>query len=147
MQVQTGQRVVLVRCEEVDISGSFIRNKLLYMSILRKKMNSNPSLGPYHFRSPYSPTLSPPAIENFEIQKDGNVDVRLHRSRVVWRAIRGMMQHKRARFAAALERIKVHTPRTNVLLLQPPWSNTTHFPAVDEALSRCISCTSNDCSE
>ncbi len=75
-----GQYVVLVRCEEINISGSFIRNKLLFMSYLRKKMNTNPSKGPYHFRSP---------------------------ARMVWRTIRAMMQHKIARCQASLERLKV----------------------------------------
>ena len=75
-----GQYVVLVRCEEINISGSFIRNKLLFMSYLRKKMNTNPAKGPYHFRSP---------------------------ARMVWRTIRAMMQHKIARCQASLERLKV----------------------------------------
>merc|ERR1711967_141752 len=38
-----GQKVVVVRCEEIVISGSFIRNKL---------MNTNPKKGPFHHRSP-----------------------------------------------------------------------------------------------
>jgi len=79
-ELMSGQRVVLVRCEEMNISGSFIRNKLLFMSILKKKKNTNPNRGPYHFRSP---------------------------SRMVWRTIRAMMQHKTARCQAALERLKV----------------------------------------
>ena len=79
-ELMLGQRVVLVRCEEINISGSFIRNKLLFMSYLRKKMNTNPAKGPYHFRAP---------------------------SRMVWRTIRSMMQHKIAKCEAALERLKV----------------------------------------
>eukprot|EP00960_Hanusia_phi_P054957 762822-Hanusia_phi.AAC.10 len=75
-----GQHVVLTRCEELNISGSFIRNKYLFMSMLRKKKNSNPSKGPFHFRSP---------------------------ARMAWRVIRGMMQHKSPRCQAALERLKV----------------------------------------
>jgi len=47
---------------------------------LKKKNNTNPARGPYHFRSP---------------------------SRMVWRTIRAMMQHKTARCQAALERLKV----------------------------------------
>merc|ERR1712125_130732 len=38
-----GQKVVVVRCEELVISGSFIRNK---------RMNTNPKKGPFHHRSP-----------------------------------------------------------------------------------------------
>jgi hypothetical protein len=62
------------------VCRSFIRNKLLFMSILKKKKNTNPSRGPFHFRAP---------------------------SRMVWRTIRSMMQHKSARCQAALERLKV----------------------------------------
>merc|ERR1711981_967954 len=38
-----GQKVVLVRCEDINISGSFIRNK---------RMNTNPKKGPFHHKSP-----------------------------------------------------------------------------------------------
>jgi len=79
-EILGGQKVVLVRCEEVNISGSFIRNKLLFMSILRKRQNTNPAKGPFHFRSP---------------------------SKMVYRAIRGMMQHKAAFAQAALDRLKI----------------------------------------
>ena len=89
-ELLSGQYVILVRCEEINISGSFIRNKLLFMSYLRKKMNTNPSKGPYHFRSP---------------------------ARMVWRTIRAMMQHKIARCQAALERLKVHpTPQPTAVI-------------------------------
>ncbi|KAH9381107.1 hypothetical protein HPB48_010779 [Haemaphysalis longicornis] len=47
-----GQRVVVVRCEGICISGSFFRNKLKYLSFLRKRCNVNPARGPYHFRAP-----------------------------------------------------------------------------------------------
>ena len=47
-----GQRVVLVRCEDINISGSFYRNKLKFLDKLRKRTNTNPQHGPFHFRSP-----------------------------------------------------------------------------------------------
>ncbi|MPC10576.1 60S ribosomal protein L13a [Portunus trituberculatus] len=47
-----GQRVVVVRCEKINISGSFYRNKLKYLSFLRKRCNVNPKRGPFHFRAP-----------------------------------------------------------------------------------------------
>mmetsp|Transcript_19774 Transcript_19774/g.14206 ORF Transcript_19774/g.14206 Transcript_19774/m.14206 type:complete len:208 (+) Transcript_19774:17-640(+) len=99
-QVLMGNRIVLVRCEEMNISGSFIRNKLLFMSQLRKKMNSNPSKGPYHFRAP---------------------------SRLVWRTIRGMMQHKLPKCQAALERLKVFDG------VPPPYDKTKRM-IIPEAL-------------
>merc|ERR1711881_674218 len=62
-----GQRVVILRCEGIVISGSFYRNKLKYLSFLRKRHNTNPSRGPYHFRCP---------------------------SKIFWRTVRGMLPHK-----------------------------------------------------
>ena len=47
-----GQRIVAVRCEDINISGNFYRNKLKYLEYLRKRMNTKPSRGPYHFRAP-----------------------------------------------------------------------------------------------
>ena len=79
-ELMGGQRVVLTRCEEINISGSFIRNKLLFMSYLAKRKNTNPGKGPYHFRAP---------------------------SRMMFRVIRSMMAHRTSRCQAALERLKV----------------------------------------
>merc|ERR1712173_457818 len=75
-----GQRVVILRAEGICISGSFYRNKLKYMDFLRKRMNTNPSKGPYHFRAP---------------------------SKIFWRTVRGMLPHKLERGRLALERLKV----------------------------------------
>ncbi|NXO20024.1 RL13A protein, partial [Cisticola juncidis] len=47
-----GRRVVVVRCEGINISGNFYRNKLKFLAFLRKRMNTNPSRGPFHFRAP-----------------------------------------------------------------------------------------------
>jgi large subunit ribosomal protein L13Ae len=62
-----GQKVVIVRCENVNISGSLFRNKLKYKAFKHKKCLTNPKRGPLHLRFP---------------------------SKVMWRAIRGMMPHK-----------------------------------------------------
>ncbi|KAK2179364.1 hypothetical protein NP493_494g01017 [Ridgeia piscesae] len=75
-----GQRVVVVRCEEINISGNFYRNKLKYLSYLRKRMNTNPVRGPYHFRAP---------------------------SKIFFKAVRGMIPHKLPRGKDALTRLKV----------------------------------------
>ncbi|KAI8929099.1 60S ribosomal protein L16 [Entophlyctis helioformis] len=79
-QLLNGQKVTLVRCEEINISGPFFRNKLRYMAFLRKRCVVNPRRGPFHFRAP---------------------------SRIFFRTVRGMVPHKTARGAAALERLKV----------------------------------------
>ncbi|BFZ24801.1 hypothetical protein BsWGS_27840 [Bradybaena similaris] len=75
-----GQRVVVVRCEGINISGNFYRNKLKFLKYLKKRCNVNPARGPFHFRAP---------------------------SKQFWRVIRGMLPHKTARGKEALERLKV----------------------------------------
>uniref|UniRef100_A0A2I3SJK4 Large ribosomal subunit protein uL13 n=1 Tax=Pan troglodytes TaxID=9598 RepID=A0A2I3SJK4_PANTR len=52
-QVLLGRKVVVVRCEGINISGNFYRNKLKYLAFLRKRMNTNPFRVPYHFRAPH----------------------------------------------------------------------------------------------
>merc|ERR1712154_672710 len=47
-----GQRVVVVRCEGINISGNFYRNKLKFLAYLKKRCNVNPARGPFHFRAP-----------------------------------------------------------------------------------------------
>jgi large subunit ribosomal protein L13Ae len=79
-QLLTGQKIVAVRSEELNLTGSLIRNKFKYMVFLRKRTNTNPRHGPYHYRSP---------------------------ARIFWRTVRGMLPHKSPRGAAALERLKV----------------------------------------
>jgi len=78
-ELLNGQRVTVVRCEQVLMSGSLFRNKLKYMEFMHKTMSSNPSKGVQHHRAP---------------------------SRVIWRCIRGMLPHKTKRGAAALGRLK-----------------------------------------
>ena len=43
---------VMVRCEEITISGGLVRQKMKYERFLRKRMNTNPRRGPFHFRAP-----------------------------------------------------------------------------------------------
>ncbi|KAJ2795218.1 60S ribosomal protein L16A [Coemansia guatemalensis] len=78
--ILNGQRVVVVRCEEMNVSGSFFRNKIKLQNYLHKRCLSNPTRGPFHFRAP---------------------------SRIFYRALRGMVPHKTARGEAALGRLKV----------------------------------------
>ncbi|XBH96950.1 hypothetical protein VPH35_087247 [Triticum aestivum] len=46
------QRVVVVRCEEICMSGDLVRQKMKYLHFLRKRMNTKPSHSPIHFRAP-----------------------------------------------------------------------------------------------
>ncbi|KAG9591154.1 AMP dependent synthetase and ligase, partial [Aureobasidium melanogenum] len=79
-QLLNGQKIVVVRCEALNISGEFFRAKLKYQAFLRKQTRYNASRGgPWHYRAP---------------------------SKMFWRTVRGMIPHKTARGAAALERLK-----------------------------------------
>jgi large subunit ribosomal protein L13Ae len=51
-ELLNGQRVVVVRCEEICMSGGLVRQKMKYLRFLRKRMNTKPSHGPIHFRAP-----------------------------------------------------------------------------------------------
>lgn len=75
-----GQAVDVVRCEEMAVSGGLVRQKSKFHRFLRKRMNTKPSHGPIHHRSP---------------------------ARIFWRAVRGMVPHKTARGEAALAKLKV----------------------------------------
>jgi len=80
-QILNGQKIVVVRCEEVNISGSFFRNKLRYHNFLHKRHIVNPKKsGPFHHRAP---------------------------SQILFKAIRGMLPHKTPRGAAAIQRLKM----------------------------------------
>ena len=75
-----GQKIVVVRCEGINISGNFFRSKLKYLDYLKKRCNVKPSRGPYHFRAP---------------------------SKIFYKAVRGMVPHKLHRGKEALARLKV----------------------------------------
>uniref|UniRef100_A0A7S3EG70 60S ribosomal protein L13a n=2 Tax=Rhodosorus marinus TaxID=101924 RepID=A0A7S3EG70_9RHOD len=79
-QLLCGQKVVVVRCEEINMSGKFYRRKLDFLSFLRKRMNTKPSRGTKHYRAP---------------------------SKIFWRTVRGMTPHKTARGADAMDKLQV----------------------------------------
>lgn len=76
-----GQKVTVVRCEGINMSGSLYRNKLKWDNFAVKTNNVNPKHGPFHYRSP---------------------------AKMFWRVTRGMIPHKTARGAAALDRLTLH---------------------------------------
>jgi large subunit ribosomal protein L13Ae len=80
-QLLLGKKVVVVRCEAMVISGSITRNKVKFAQFIKKRMNTNPGRGPFHFRSP---------------------------ARLFWRSLRGMLPHKTARGALALGRLATY---------------------------------------
>merc|ERR1712202_17201 len=77
--ILTGNKVVVVRTEEINMSGNFYRNKLKYLDFLRKRCNVLPKRGPFHFRAP---------------------------AKIFWRTVRGMMPHKTERGKLALKRLQ-----------------------------------------
>jgi large subunit ribosomal protein L13Ae len=79
-EIMNGQKIVAVRTEELCISGSLFRHKLIYGKFLIHRGNTNPKRGPNHYRAP---------------------------SRILWRTVRGMMNHFKARGQASMERLKV----------------------------------------
>nr|XP_051707857.1 60S ribosomal protein L13a-like [Oryctolagus cuniculus] len=79
-QALLGRKVAVMHYEGINISGNFYRNKLKYLAFLRKRMNTNPSRGPYHFQA---------------------------HSHIFWQTVRGMLPHKTKWGQAALDRLKV----------------------------------------
>eukprot|EP00331_Platyophrya_macrostoma_P028281 CAMPEP_0176438280 /NCGR_PEP_ID=MMETSP0127-20121128/19179_1 /TAXON_ID=938130 /ORGANISM="Platyophrya macrostoma, Strain WH" /LENGTH=222 /DNA_ID=CAMNT_0017822179 /DNA_START=50 /DNA_END=718 /DNA_ORIENTATION=- len=51
-QLLLGKKITVVRCEKLTIAGTEIRNKIKYLNFLRKRKLTNPTLGPFHHRSP-----------------------------------------------------------------------------------------------
>ena len=78
-QLLQGQHVVVVRAEGICLSGGMVRRKTKWAYFRKKRMNTNPKKGPYHYVQP---------------------------SRMLWRVIRGMLPHKTVRGKAAFERLK-----------------------------------------
>eukprot|EP00938_MAST-03A_sp_MAST-3A-sp1_P002143 g2143.t1 len=79
-QLLEGKKLVVVRAEEMNISGSLYRNKVKWMRFLKKRLSTNPKKGPFHQRAP---------------------------SKMFYRVVRGMVPHKTKRGECALARLKV----------------------------------------
>ncbi|KAH0570342.1 Ribosomal protein L13 [Spironucleus salmonicida] len=79
-QLLAGQKVVLLCCENVNISGGEYRNLQNYLCKFNKHSNYNHLRGPFHFRTP---------------------------AYIVHKTIRGMIPHKTDRGTAAMANLKV----------------------------------------
>merc|ERR1711951_83886 len=77
--ILNGNKVVIVRCEGINLSGNFYRNKLKVLKFLRLRCNVKPARGPFHFRAP---------------------------SKMFWRTVRGMVPHKTERGKDAMKRLQ-----------------------------------------
>ena len=51
-QLLLGKRITAVRCDQINIAGPEIRNKIRFKMFLQKRKATNPKLGPFHKRSP-----------------------------------------------------------------------------------------------
>merc|ERR1712134_164877 len=78
-ELLNGQKVVCVRTEDINMSGSLYRNSLKYAAFKRKRLATKHSKGHKHWRCP---------------------------SKILWRTIRGMVPHKTTRGALAMDRLK-----------------------------------------
>jgi large subunit ribosomal protein L13Ae len=80
-EILNGQRVVVVRCEQLNITGSLYRNKLKFDDFLLKRFSTNPTRGHFHERAP---------------------------SKIFRRSVRGMIPYKTIRGAKALDLLEVY---------------------------------------
>lgn len=75
-QLLNGDHVVVVRCEDLQQSGHFFRNKIKFLSYLRKRCNVNPARGPFHFRAPsrmlYKAVKGESFLDERSIEVDAN---------------------------------------------------------------------------
>eukprot|EP01080_Neovahlkampfia_damariscottae_P000960 gene960-9867_t len=80
-ELLSAQKVVVVRCEKMNVSGSLYRNKLKYHAFLNKRFNTNPKKGQFHERAP---------------------------AKIFKRCVRGMLPYKTPRGAAALASLECY---------------------------------------
>jgi large subunit ribosomal protein L13Ae len=78
-QLLEGKKIICVRTEGINMSGSHIRNKIGFLMYLKKRMNSNPRRGFYHHRSP---------------------------AKILEHTVRGMLPHKTYRGQVAMARLQ-----------------------------------------
>jgi large subunit ribosomal protein L13Ae len=79
-ELLSGRKIIIVRCEKIEISGKHIKNKFKFLSRFKKRTNTNPRHGPFHFRSP---------------------------SQIFWKCLRGMISHKTKTGTRALLNIRL----------------------------------------
>jgi large subunit ribosomal protein L13Ae len=75
-----GGKVTILRAEQINVSGTHIRNKFKFLRYLKLTNISNPRKGPKHYRSP---------------------------AHMFWRVIRGMLPYRVPRGREAMFRLKV----------------------------------------
>jgi large subunit ribosomal protein L13Ae len=79
-ELLNGAKIIVLKSEKIEISGKHFKNKLKFLLKSRKRTNTNPKRGPFHFHSP---------------------------SQIFWKMVRGMLPHKTKRGTLALLRLRV----------------------------------------
>jgi large subunit ribosomal protein L13Ae len=79
-ELLNGNKIIVIKSEKIQISGKHIRNKLKFLVKSKKRTNTNPKRGPFHFHSP---------------------------SQIFWKMIRGMLPHKTKKGTLAQMKIKI----------------------------------------
>ena len=80
-ELLNGQRVVVVRAEQLVLSGLLYNRRVDYLEWKGKNSNTNPRRGgPYHYKAP---------------------------AKLMWKCIKGMIPRKTERGKAALEKLKI----------------------------------------
>lgn len=78
-ELLNGQEIIVVRCEQLEISGTRHRNRKNFQNYLQKRTNTNPKWGPFHHRAPRM---------------------------ILIKAVRGMLPRKTKRGEEAMSRLK-----------------------------------------
>jgi len=102
-QLKSGQKVVVVRCEELHVSGSLYRNKLKFEAFLNLRFSTNPIRGHFHERSP---------------------------SKIFRRCVRGMINYKTTAGSAALTLLECYEGVPEKYETKKKWSCHAAFHAV-----------------
>ena len=79
-ELLSGRKIIIVRCEKIEISGKHIKNKNNMLKKTKKRTNTNPKRGPFHFHSP---------------------------SQIFWKIVRGMLPHKTKKGTNALMNLRI----------------------------------------
>mmetsp|Transcript_25285 Transcript_25285/g.83579 ORF Transcript_25285/g.83579 Transcript_25285/m.83579 type:complete len:189 (-) Transcript_25285:6900-7466(-) len=79
-KILQGDKIIIIRSELTSITGKLGRNVNKYKSIFKKKTNTNPRRGPFHFKSP---------------------------SKILYQTIKRMIPHKTMRGSKALKNLKI----------------------------------------
>lgn len=83
-----GKKIVVVRCEKIEISGKHVKNKLRILKKFKKRTNTNHKHGPFHFKTP---------------------------SQIFWKGLRGMLPHKTKKGTRSLLNVKLFEGTPNSL--------------------------------